>query len=646
MSLSSDLISQFAKITKDDTQTKKDSMVYGTIVDYNGSKWVRLDGSDLLTPIESTTNSNDGDRVTVEIKNHTATVTGNISDPAATSKDVDDVGKDVSNQISEFEIIIADKVDTEQLNATNARIEELRADNVTIKGELTANKATISELEAKNVTITETLTANKAVIESLEANKLDVNIADIKYATIGSLDATNIKVNNLEATYGDFEVLTTNKFEAVEATIKELDVKSLTAEEAELMFANIDFTNIGKAAIEHLFAESGLIKDVIVGDGIVTGELVGVTIRGDLIEAGTLVADKLVILGEDGLYYKLNSTIDGITSEQLSTDEYQSGLHGEAIIANTITAEKIRVDDLVAFDATIGGFNIGMTSIFSGVKESVNNTTRGVYFGSDAQVAIGDSKQYIKYYKDEDDNYLLDIRAKKITLGSSGKDVESSIEDIQNGTIKRTIEEFYQSTSPTELVGGKWSMSQPTWTEGTYIWRRTRVIYGDNSTEYTPSIDGICITGNSGANGTIGKDGVGVYNISTQFYLSTSKTEVIGGQWVTEMPEWKTNRYLWTRSVITYTDETVTYTEPICDSSWEAIHNVSIGGRNFIRNSSTMMFEDYYFDETAMIVSYDDVGNITMFGSDLVASHDNDGNVEKSSSNFNVTYDEFGNVTL
>ena len=439
MSLSSDLISQFAKITKDDTQTKKDSMVYGTIVEYNGSKWARLDGSDLLTPIESTTNINDGDRVTIEINNHTATVTGNISDPSATNKNVSDVKEDVSNQITEFEIVIADKVDVEQLNAANARIEELRADDVTIKGTLTANQASISSLEAKNVTITETLTANKATIESLQANKLDANIADIKYATIGDLDATNIKVNNLEGTYGQFEVLTANKFNALDATIRDLDVNKLSADEAEIKYANIDFTNIGKAAMEYLYTESGLIKDVIVGDGTITGELVGVTIRGDLIEGGTVVADKLVILGEDGLYYKLNSTVNGITSEQLSSDKYQSGLHGDVIIANTITAEKIRVDDLVAFHASIGGFKIGTNSIYSGVKSSVDNTTRGVYFGSDAQVVIGDSSQYIKYYKDETGNYAVDIRAKNITLGASGKDLETSLEEIQNGFSNITI---------------------------------------------------------------------------------------------------------------------------------------------------------------------------------------------------------------
>ena len=36
MGLSNDLLSQFAKITKDEKQTKKETTVYGTTVENNG----------------------------------------------------------------------------------------------------------------------------------------------------------------------------------------------------------------------------------------------------------------------------------------------------------------------------------------------------------------------------------------------------------------------------------------------------------------------------------------------------------------------------------------------------------------------------------------------------------------------------------
>lgn len=86
---------------------------------------------------------------------------------------------------------------------------------------------------------------------------------------------------------------------------------------------------------------TGSIKDVKIGDATIAGELVGVTIKGDLIEGNTVKADKLVIKGSDGLYYKLNT--DGKTVEEEQTD-YNS-LNGQVIRAKSVTAEKIDVKD-------------------------------------------------------------------------------------------------------------------------------------------------------------------------------------------------------------------------------------------------------------------------------------------------------------
>ena len=97
MALSKDLISQFVKITNDDKKTKGETFVYGTIVEYNGDKYVQLDGSELLTPISTTTDTKAGERVTVMIKNHSATVTGNVSSPSARSGDLEATNVDVHN---------------------------------------------------------------------------------------------------------------------------------------------------------------------------------------------------------------------------------------------------------------------------------------------------------------------------------------------------------------------------------------------------------------------------------------------------------------------------------------------------------------------------------------------------------------------
>lgn len=317
MALSNDLLSQFAKVVAKKDKSSKESTVYGTVKERDGKKYVQIDGSNLLTPVTSTTNINDGERVMVLIKNHTATIMGNITSPAANAKDLEVV----DNEILEVKV---------SLEAQNARIDKLVSDGIDV-----------TELNAK--------------------------------------------------------------------------------------FANIDFANIGEAALRKIFSESGLIKDLAIEDATIAGELVGVTIKGDIIEGGTVKADKLVVLGEDGLYYKLN--VDGEIVEAEQT--VYNSLDGTHILAKSVTASKITVDDLVAFDATIGGFAITSNSLYSGVKSSVLNTTRGTYQDSDGQFSIGDSNNFLRYYRAADGSYKLEISADTIKFNTSEFTIEEELNTIR-----------------------------------------------------------------------------------------------------------------------------------------------------------------------------------------------------------------------
>lgn len=357
MSLPTHLVSEFAKITSDKTKVKGETTVYGEAVEYSGSMYVKLDGSDRLTPCKSTIEVKPGDRVMVVIKNHTATINGSTTSPSASKDTVDKNKEEVEGKIDEFDVIIANKVDTEDLTAVNGRIDNLVSDNIVVNEKLTAN----------------------------------------------------------------------------EAEIKKLDVEKLSVDDAEIKYANIDFSNIGKVTMEYFYAQSGLIKDVTIGDATITGELVGVTIKGDLIEGNTIVADKLVIKGTDGLYYKLNT--DGITTEAEQTD-YNS-LNGQVIRAKSVTAEKISVEDLVAFDATIGGFNLSPTSLYSGVKESVENTTRGIYMDNDGQFSFGDSTNYIKYYLTDSGKSTLEMSLDTLNIFGKGN-ITDIVDEVKNSVDKMT----------------------------------------------------------------------------------------------------------------------------------------------------------------------------------------------------------------
>lgn len=426
MPLSNDITSLFAKelVRSERSTPETDPTLNGTVVEDSGTMYVRVDGSDRLTPVISTTAIKGGDRITVTIKNHSALVTGNLTDPAASKDTVDEMG----NKIEHFDTIIADTVKTDDLEAIYADIENLTANNVTITGELNAVKADIGDLEADNVTINGKLEAVEGEIDDLDVSKLDVEVADMKYASIGDLEATNADIHNLQADYADFKVANAGNLNAINAAIDDLEANTITTDYLESNYADIDFANIGNLAVENFFTKSGMIEDLVVGDQTITGKLVGVTIVGDLIEGGTIKADKLVVQGTDGLYYKLNVSGETVAAEQT---EYNS-LNGSIITAQSITAEKISVSDLVAFDATIGGYHITDDAIYSGVKETVSNDTRGVYMNNDGEFAVGDGNNYLKFFKDTDGTYKLALSASAISFGVTNKNLDEVINEVND----------------------------------------------------------------------------------------------------------------------------------------------------------------------------------------------------------------------
>ena len=447
MELSNDLISQFVKATNDTKQENKESTVQGTVVISDGKTFVKLNNSEQLTPVTTTTAVKNNDKVNVLIKNHTATITGNITVPATNSENV-------ANQIKEFGILIGDKLVTEEMTAEIAKIDTLMTDNVTIKERLDASEADITDLTAENATITGQLNAAKGDIEHLNTTVFDADTGNIKFASIGELNAATAEINNIKGTYATIENL-----EARDADITNLKTAVFDAETGNIKFANIDFSNIGEAAIRKLFSDTGIIGNLIVDNGTVTGEIVGVTIRGDKIIAGTIAADKIVIRGDDGILYKLNT--DGLTEvdiqelekSETETETLKNSIHGSKIIANTITAEKVSVSDLVAFGATIGGFNITNKAIYSGVKNSVDNELTGIYLDRNGQISIGNISNFIRYGRDYSElSVCSNIIDKLLGIISEVNDMSEITSDIETLKSKFTNIEHFETNDITDIV--------------------------------------------------------------------------------------------------------------------------------------------------------------------------------------------------
>ena len=427
MPLSSELVSQFAKLASNKPKEEKESTVYGTTVIQNGNKYVKLDGSELLTPASFTTNIADGERVTVLIKNHMAIVTGNITSPAARTSEVEEVGNEVK-----------------ALNATKANITDLEATNASIAN-LNATKANITDLEATN-------------------------------ASIANLNATKANITDLEAT---------------NASIKKLDADKANIEDLNATYANIDFANVGVADIKEFYAKAGVIQDIDIKNGQITGRLVGVRITGDLIEGETVKANNLIILGDDGLYYKLNVNALG-EAEASKDDKYKYGLDGSVIVAESITADKVSVSDLVAFGATIGGFHIEDSSLYSGTKASIDSTTAGIFMDKTGQMAVGDSTNFIKFYKDGE-SYKLAISADSLTF-STGKPIKDGTNG-KNGVSVMSIVRYYmtKTSSPetppdkptTNPPSDSWSNIEPDYNPDGYLYFVDLTTFSDGSFSYS-----------------------------------------------------------------------------------------------------------------------------------------------------------------
>ena len=295
-------------------------------------------------------------------------------------------------------------------------------------------------------------------------------------------------------------------------------------------YVTTDFLNAGVAWVENGKIKESAIGETEIADASITTAKIK-ELSADVIKAGTLSAERLILTTDEEDPETGEKKVALITAMNAAAETEEGGLLDGAIISDkTINAVKINVVDLNAFGATIGNFNIETSSMYN-AKKSLTDPTNGVYIGTDG-IALGQGSLLdmtddspFRVESDGDfhlggkaSNFInfdpftgeLEINAKTIKIESSDiADRISTLEQNSEGftwTIDETaivssVNEYYPSTSPTELLGGDWSTDNPTWTEGTYIWMRTKNTNGKGDTSYTKAV---CVTGNTGATGAAG----------------------------------------------------------------------------------------------------------------------------------------------
>jgi hypothetical protein len=445
MGLSKDLIQQFVEVTNDLQNQNEESFVLGTVHNEGGNYYVKIDGSDSYTPVYSTTKMNEGDRVTVMIKNHTATVTGNITSPSLD-------GTAVDGKIGAFSDIV-----TESITAVNGTIDNLVSENVTIKNKLTANEAEIETLKAHDVTVEGKLTANQAEIDDLKAKKIDAETVNATFATIESLNATNANVNNLQANYAEVSNLVAQK-----ANISDLNATNANVANLQANKANVSDLNAAVADIKKLDADKADITDLTADNISFT------TASGGTLNVQTLLSQ--FTSGQNAQYLNItgsnatiaNAVIKDAMIDSVSVNKLTSGTinTNEINIASDDNSMKIE-DGTIQFADEDGNVRLQLgedaSGDFSFILKGEDGTTTlidgsGIKEGAIADKLIKTGMINDKAITSDKINYQSFvsglnadgtanlIKSSKIELDGTGQtlnvafqEIESSIDNIQVG---------------------------------------------------------------------------------------------------------------------------------------------------------------------------------------------------------------------
>ncbi|MBS4933547.1 MAG: tail fiber domain-containing protein [Clostridiales bacterium] len=321
--LPTEVISQFVKGTNDSSKsTNSVKSFYGTAVVNSSGIYVRLDGSEALTPVSMATDAKNNDRVLVTIEDHKASITNNITSPAS--------GRSATDLYY---------------------VETNENGDVVVKGELRAAKEYVDELIAKNI-------------------------------TVASIETQSAKIIMLEAQQANFENATAENFTAVRAEIENLVVGNLDAKYANIDLANVDTAKIRQGFMETLMVSQGIFtSDISAAEGTFTNYLTGVNILANNITAGTLSVERLIITGSgQSIVYEINkangtpqlsqTTVDGgsltertvtadrIVAESITGNEIAATtITGQHIVGNTITADNLEANTITADSACIGSLN-------------------------------------------------------------------------------------------------------------------------------------------------------------------------------------------------------------------------------------------------------------------------------------------------
>lgn len=169
MDLSTNIVKQFAEIVGNSETPSNGTTVYGTIVESNGTRCVKIDGSDEVTPVSTAVSIAPGERVLVLLKNHTATVTGNVTDPSASARKLEDETGKLRSEIKHTVDEISARVENVEEGFAEVKI---TADEISQKVE--SYDEAMSEIKQTAENITSTIKGYDEAISKVEQTATEI----------------------------------------------------------------------------------------------------------------------------------------------------------------------------------------------------------------------------------------------------------------------------------------------------------------------------------------------------------------------------------------------------------------------------------------------------------------------------------------
>ena len=277
---------------------------------------------------------------------------------------------------------------------TLGTVEEALAGNMISSAQIPSGSISGSKLAGNSVGAYQlkaaSVVASKIEASAITTEKLAAEVVTAEKLAAGSVTAGKIAAGAVTAEKIDTGAITAEKIAAGTITGSNIAAGTITAINiagrtitADQLVANLITADCGLIAM-------GAIQTAQIADGSITAAKI-VSLNADVITAGTIKAERLLIAGEDGLIYQINATSSGLTKSELSKDQYKQKINGTVIVAQSITAAQIAAATItgneIAANAIKAG-NIDVANLFADEVFTAKLYTSAIYGGKSLKVWV------------------------------------------------------------------------------------------------------------------------------------------------------------------------------------------------------------------------------------------------------------------